>query len=307
MIRGASLLKDTESGSSPPELDEFRAELIKQKILFEAELRRQREVSDERFVSMARQLQAVLDDNAQLRRTLHAMGDRVQIVEHQLQNTQTQQHSAQQQINGLKERERERANTASRGRSSSPHPVVVPQHVLIHNLQQQQENNNINRKTTTTPTPTPNNFNQLKVRQNSPVPYSRTNTANQNNQHAIQVHGANHQFVKIKPSPTTTPAESRQETPRTSRQVQPQQQQQFSRQGSNVSNNNNQTSAVIVTSPAHIQFRPVLRSNNVSHHHQQPISNQMNNNTNPFKSPMRNQSELSQIGKQQIAHSQRWK
>ena len=387
MIRGASLLKDTESGSSPAEVDELRAELIKQKILFEAELRRQREVSDERFDTISRQLQNVLDDNTQLRRTLHALGDRLSIAEHQ----QTQLLANQ------------RATAAARGISPSSRsisPVVHhqsnrygsntrQQHQLrsadrrVKNDTEENDDNNTNirqqqlrRSNTPKSQSTAENSKDPSSAQRSSA-IRRASSAGKNNNNStiknktnsssllssgstttshyprttqpprqaspvpkiLHVQNGNHQFVKIRSSPTTTPSQSANQTPRTTTTPR----QPVTRTASNVStksnptNNNtqNQNQQNVVTSPAHIQFRPVLRShtntsstgsvgggnhnNNSGNNSQNTSGIVFNNNTSsdqiigtnaslirPFRSPMR-QSDADKIGKQQVVHQSRWK
>lgn len=55
------------------EMEYFRAELLRQKIIFEGELRRQREVFEDRLETLSRQNKDREEEVKQLRQTLHAL------------------------------------------------------------------------------------------------------------------------------------------------------------------------------------------------------------------------------------------
>lgn len=261
MIRGASLLKDG-GGSSAPEVDELRAEMIKQKILFEAELRRQREISDERFASVARQLQAVLDDNAQLRHTLHALGERLSLVEHRGRSAspappqqQVQQQLADGTTVSLPAAQRHGVSRPLLGGNNSSnsyiHSGVNQSGISSANLRRQGSTGS---------------------RQTSPVPrVAIPQPVPQQYQQHQQAH-----FIKIRSSPATTPRTTpRAPITRTASAVSV---------GSTAGAGGPGGVVVGATSPAHIPFRPVLRSQ-------------------PFRSPLRPQ-QLAQLGKSTVATGQ---
>jgi hypothetical protein len=245
MIRGASLLKDGAGGAS--ELDELRAELVKQKIIFEAEMRRQREVSDERFDAAARQLAAALEDNTQLRRTMHALGDRVALLE---------QHQAQ-------------LARAQRSRSSSPVPAPGNSGAVTPGGAAQRR---------------PVVGGGAYSRQaSSPVPHATVSPVS-----AAALGGGRAApaatMVRLRPTPSTTPLT----TPRAA----------ITRTASAVSmggapapagGKSADAGAVGATSPAHVQFRPVLRN---------PMAQ-------PFRSPLRQSEVVAQIGRNVAAG--RWR
>jgi hypothetical protein len=241
MIRGASLLKDFDA-SSGAEVDELRAEVIKQKILFEAELRRQREISDERFEAMQRQLRVVVDDNVQLRHTLHALGERLALLENRARSASPAvmaHHQQQQNADGSTS---QRGTAPARPQQGNTSAVVSNNTATMRDSrgshQQQRHQSPVPRSAASAPQPVPHIFSQAH-------------------------------FVKIRSSPSggTTP----RTTPRAP----------ITRTASSASAGGAIGAVAVAaaqpTSPAHIPFRPVLRSQ-------------------PFRSPMRQQ-QLQALGK----------
>ena len=72
-----SITSAPAAGGQATELDYFRAELLRQKIVFESELRRQREVFDERIGALERDAKLRDDEVRGLHGSLAALGYRV--------------------------------------------------------------------------------------------------------------------------------------------------------------------------------------------------------------------------------------
>lgn len=73
----------SSASSSSTELDFFRAELLRQKIVFESELRRQREVYEDKIEQLVADGKARDAELKQTRQTVHALGLRVESLESQ--------------------------------------------------------------------------------------------------------------------------------------------------------------------------------------------------------------------------------
>lgn len=69
---------------SQSELDAFRAELLRQKIVFESELRRQREATEDRLEYLSKQLSERESENRSLRVSLTIMGKKVDALQEQI-------------------------------------------------------------------------------------------------------------------------------------------------------------------------------------------------------------------------------